>query len=134
MKSLVYLILLIMVPGCTKTAADYANMPSTKLCIEYLNAGDFDLNQSAREEVLSKRTEDCAAYLETAARIKAADTRARAAASAALIYQGQQLMNQGQPRFYSSGSTGTAGPQTQYYNLNGRNYTCTTLGSVTNCF
>ena len=104
--------------GCM-TAQDYARTPTSKLCLDYLTLPSMNVNHEARAEALAQRGENCAAYTGAAA--------ARRDADRAFENSLQMMQQSSQPSInYQQG--------THTYLINGKYTTCTTTGSITNCF
>ena len=111
-------ILIFILQGCM-TAQDYAHTPTSKLCLDYLTLPSMNVNHEARAEALAQRGESCAGYTGAAAARRDADRA---------FQNSLQMMQQGmQPAVnYQQG--------THTYIINGRQTTCTTTGTMTNCF
>lgn len=55
----------ILVAGCAATR-DYSQTSSMKLCIDYMSVPSYNIWQSAREQELNRRGENCTAYTQAA--------------------------------------------------------------------
>lgn len=94
-----------------------------ELCMAYLTYPSYNVNQSARAQELARRGEDCSRYAGAAAAQRQNDA----------IFENmlRSLSAPTQPNqqvspIYQQG--------THTYVINGRTVTCTTTGTVTNCF
>jgi hypothetical protein len=104
------------------TAADYANTPTAKLCIDYLTLPSINFNHPAREEELRRRGENCAAYTGIAAQRRAADDAFE-----------RSLQNM--QRSTNNSPAASNPPQgTHQFIKDGKVVTCTTTGNVTQCY
>ena len=66
MKKLIF-VLFVLLNGCAANPAYYTSMSSMKLCIDYMTFPSYNINQSARAAELSRRGENCSAYVGAAA-------------------------------------------------------------------
>jgi hypothetical protein len=109
--------------GCTRSPDHYRAMSTLQLCMDYLTFPSFNIHQGDRAAELGRRNENCSAYVGQAA----ARTGANVQMNNAL-----QQMNSAPAAPATSFQQGA--PATQTYIINGKMMTCTTTGSVTNCF
>jgi hypothetical protein len=129
MRTVMFIGTALLLVGCFRTAEDFANTPSPKLCIDYLNSDALNFERDAMEQALARRNEDCSAYVGAAADFKAIEEQSRAARSQNLLGSGLNLLEMGSPQYRAPAS-----PTTHTYIINGRMVTCTQSGSITNCF
>jgi hypothetical protein len=119
-----FLVFSIFLAGCARDPSYYQAQSSMELCMQYLTLPSINIHQSDRARELARRGENCAAY------VPAANARNRSNAdferSMMLLQQGTQMMTPPQPSYQNTV------PRT--YNMNGRTVTCTTTGTITNCF
>lgn len=66
MKKIIF-VLFILLSGCASDPARYASMSSMQLCIDYMTYPSYNINQGSRAAELSRRGENCAAYVGAAA-------------------------------------------------------------------
>ena len=98
--------------------------PTAQLCMGYMTYPSANVWQGERAAELARRGADCNPYLGVAAARRDADRDFQSALGT--------LANTG------SGVTAVAPlpntPSTRTYILNGKHVTCTTIGTITNCF
>ena len=128
-------VLIVTLSGCgisliPKTAEDYANTLTPKLCISYLAHNSSNIHQKGREAALAARGEDCTKYVDAAMKLRASWDAQDAASNAAYMRSlGNMMMKQNAP----APAAAPSGIKTHTYMLNGRMFTCTTSLGVTNC-
>lgn len=105
--------------GCAVTDPNrYKDTPTAQLCLAYMTMPSINVYQGARAAELARRGEDCSRYGDVAAARQRADG------------QLQNLTNS----LKRPPQRPVDAPQTQTYIINGKMVTCTTTGTVTNCF
>lgn len=107
--------------GCATDPAIYRTQSSMKLCMDYLTLPSINVNRGARAEELGRRGENCSQYLGAASAQRQNDERFDRALRS-LSPPAPQQPTTG----YQQG--------THTYMINGKMVTCTTTGTITNCF
>jgi hypothetical protein len=119
MKKLLIFLSFTLTSCATLDPSYYQSVNTAKLCMDYLTLPSFNINQSAREEELNRRGEDCSSY--------AAAASVKNQSNAAFERTLRDMQRDSVPKQnYQQG--------THTYIINGKHVTCTTNGGYTNCF
>ena len=119
----VLILTVVILSSCTKSPEYYRNQSSMDLCVKYLSLPSLNIHQNDRAKELARRNENCSQYAGAAEAKRRSDEGFQRSLQSLSNTLNQPYNNAVQ---YRQG--------THTYIMNGKQVTCTTTGTVTNCF